>query len=76
VTGRPLPHVLAAGIIDPEVFRTGYAIMTARYEQLGIRALLPLERAWAGTRSAARPGTAPTATAGSTTPGLTNDTPT
>jgi hypothetical protein len=58
VTGHPLPHVLDTGIIDPEVFRTGYAIMTARYEQLGIRALLPLERVWAGTRSAAGPGTA------------------
>jgi hypothetical protein len=58
VTGRPLPEVLAAGIIDPEVFRTGYAIMAARYEQLGIRALLPLERVWVGTCSAARPGTA------------------
>jgi hypothetical protein len=58
VTGRPLPEVLAAGIIDPEVFRAGYAIMAARYEQLGIRALLPLERVWAGTCSAARPGTA------------------
>jgi hypothetical protein len=58
VTGRPLPEVLAAGIIDPEVFHTGYAIMAARYEQLGIRALLPLERIWAGTRSAAGPGTA------------------
>jgi hypothetical protein len=58
VTGRPLPEVLAAGIIDPEVFRKGYAIMAARYEQLGIRALLPLERVWAGTSSAPRPGTA------------------
>lgn len=58
VTGRPLPDVLAAGIVDPDVFHTGYAIMAARYEQLGIRALLPLERVWAGTGSAARPGTA------------------
>lgn len=58
VTGRPLPEVLAAGIIDPDVFHTGYAIMAARYKQLGIRALLPLERVWAGTGSAARPGTA------------------
>jgi len=58
VTGHPLPEVLGTGIIDPEVFHTGYAIMAARYEQLGIRALLPLERVWAGTRSAARPGTA------------------
>jgi hypothetical protein len=58
VTGRLLPEVLAAGIIDPDVFRTGYAIMAARYEQLGIRALLPLERVWAGTGSAARPRTA------------------
>ena len=38
VTGRPLPEVLATGIIDPEVFRTGYAVMADRYEQLGIRA--------------------------------------
>ena len=29
VTGRPLPEVLAAGIIDPEVFRTGYAVVYA-----------------------------------------------
>ena len=58
VAGCPLPEVLAARIIDPEVFRTGYAIMAARYEQLGIRALLPLDRVWAGTCSAARPGTA------------------
>jgi hypothetical protein len=58
VTGHPLPEILAAGIIDPDVFHTGYAIMAARYEQLGIRALLPLERVWAGTCSAARPGTA------------------
>ena len=58
VTGRPLPDVLGTGVIDPDVFRTGYAIMAARYEQLGIRALLPLERVWAGTCSAARPGTA------------------
>jgi hypothetical protein len=58
VTGHPLPEVLAAGIVDPDVFRTGYAFMAARYEQLGVRALLPLERVWAGTRSAARPRTA------------------
>jgi hypothetical protein len=58
VTGHPLPEVLGSGIIDPEVFHTGYAIMAARYEQLGIRTLLPLERIWAGTRSAAGPGTA------------------
>jgi hypothetical protein len=58
VTGRPLPEVLGTGVIDPDVFHTGYAIMAARYEQLGIRALLPLERVWAGTRSAARHGTA------------------
>jgi len=58
VTGQPLPEVLGSGIIDLEVFRTGCAIMAARYEQLGIRALLPLERVWVGTRSAARPGTA------------------
>ena len=38
VTGRPLPDVLAVGIVDPDVFHTGYAIMAARYEQLGIHA--------------------------------------
>jgi hypothetical protein len=58
VTGRPLPEVLGTGIIDPEVFRTGYAVMAARYGQFGIRALLPLERVWAGTCLAAGPGTA------------------
>jgi len=58
VIGHPLPDVLTAGIIDPEVFHRGYAIMAARYEQLGIGALLPLERVWAGTGSVARPGTA------------------
>ena len=58
VTGRPLPDVLGTEVIDADVFHTGYAIMAARYEQLGIRALLPLERVWVGTRSAAGPGTA------------------
>jgi len=61
VTGHPLPEILGTGIIDPDVFHTGHAIMAARYEQLGIRALLPLERVRADTRSAARPrhGTRP-----------------
>lgn len=58
VTGRSLPDVLAAGIIDPGVFSTGYGIMAVRYQRLGISALLPLERVWTGTQSAARPGTA------------------
>jgi hypothetical protein len=58
VTGRPLPEVLGTGVIDPDVFHAGYALMATRYEQLGIRALLPLERVWAGTCSAAGPGTA------------------
>jgi hypothetical protein len=43
---------------DPDLFHTGHAIMAARREKLGIRALLPRERVWAGTGSAARPGTA------------------
>jgi hypothetical protein len=58
VTGHPLPEVLGTGVIDPDVFRTGYAIAAARYRQLGIRALLPLVRVWVGTRSAAGPGAA------------------
>jgi SAM-dependent methyltransferase len=57
-TGRPLPNVLGTGVIEPDMFYTGYAVMADRYEQLGIRALLPLERVWAGTYSAAGPGTA------------------
>jgi hypothetical protein len=57
VTGCQLPEVLATGIIDLEVFQTGCAVIAARYEQLGIRDLLPLERGWAGTRSTADPGT-------------------
>ena len=56
VTGGPLPEVLGTGIIDPDVFHTGYAIMAARYEQLAVGALLPLERVWTGTCSTARPG--------------------
>jgi hypothetical protein len=60
VTGSRLPELLDTGIIDRELFSAGYDIMADRYERLGIRALLPLERIWAGTRSAARPGTART----------------
>ena len=40
------------------MFHTGYAVLAGHYEQLGIRALLPLERVWAGTCSAAGHGTA------------------
>jgi hypothetical protein len=58
VAGRPLPEVLGTELIDPDVFHMGYAIMAARYRKLGIRALLPLERVWVGTRSTAEPGTA------------------
>ena len=58
VTGHPLPEILGSGIIDPEVFHTGYTIMAARYEQLGIRSLLTLERVWVGTCSGAGPDTA------------------
>jgi hypothetical protein len=58
VAGRPLPDLLGTGTIDKDVFKAGHAIMAARYEGLGVRALLPLERVWAGTRSAAVPGSA------------------
>src|SRR5262249_50538639 len=34
VTGRPLPELLAAGVVDPQVFRAGYDIMATRYERL------------------------------------------
>jgi hypothetical protein len=53
VTGCPLPELLSTGIIDKDVFSAGYAIMAARYERLGVRALLPRERVWTGNRSAA-----------------------
>jgi hypothetical protein len=56
VTGRPLPDLLGTGIVDRDLFSAGYDIMTDRYERLGVRALLPLERVWAGSRSAAGPG--------------------
>ena len=57
VSGCPLPELLDSGTIDSQVFWTGYGIMACRYAQLGIRALLPLERVWVGTSSAAVPGT-------------------
>jgi hypothetical protein len=31
VTGHPLPEILDTGIIDPDVFHAGYAIMAARF---------------------------------------------
>jgi len=58
VSGCPLLERLDSGTIDSQVFWTGYGIMAYRYAQLGIRALLPLERVWVGTNSAAVPGTA------------------
>jgi hypothetical protein len=56
ITGCPLPTLLESGVIDTDVFRVGHSVISARYEQLGVRSLLPLERVWAGTRSAAPPG--------------------
>jgi hypothetical protein len=56
VAGCPLPVLLESGVIDRDVFRAGYALISARYERLGIRSLLPLERVWEGARSAATPG--------------------
>jgi hypothetical protein len=56
VAGTPLPVLLESGVIDKDVFHVGCAIMAARYERLGVHGLLPLERVWAGTRSAAAPG--------------------
>ena len=53
VSGRPLPAVLESGVIDRDVFSAGHAIMVTRYEGLGTRALLPLDRVWTGTCSAA-----------------------
>ena len=58
VTGGPLPAVLESGIIDADVFRAGQEVMARRYGRLGVRVLLPLERVWAGTLSAAAAGTA------------------
>lgn len=56
VTGCPLPALLESGLIDTGVFRVGHSVIAARYERLGVRGLLPLERVWAGTRSVAAPG--------------------
>ena len=56
VTGWPLPELLGTTLIDKDVFSTGHAVVAARYDRLGVRALLPLERVWVGTRSAAPPG--------------------
>jgi hypothetical protein len=56
VTGWPLPELFGTGLIDKDVFSVGHAVMAARYDRLGVRALLPLERVWVGTRSAAAPG--------------------
>jgi hypothetical protein len=58
VAARPLPDLLGTGIIDKDVFSAGHAIMATRYERLGVRALLPLERVWAGSLAARRTGTA------------------
>jgi hypothetical protein len=56
VAGSRLPVLLESGVFDKDVFQVGYAIMASRYERLGVYGLLPLERVWAGTRSAAAPG--------------------
>jgi hypothetical protein len=53
VSGLPLTALLASGTIDADTFRAGQSIMAARYEGLGVRDLLPLDRVWAGVRSAA-----------------------
>ena len=57
VGGCTLTDLLGTGIIDKDVFSAGYAVMAARYERIGVRVpLLPLERVWVGTGSAAAPG--------------------
>ena len=66
VSGCPLPDLLGTGIIDKDVFSAGYTVMAARYERIGVRVLLPLERVWAGT-ARPRPPAACAAGAGSTT---------
>ena len=56
VTGSSLPDLLESGIVDRDAFAAGHAIVAARYGRLGAQGLLPLDRVWAGTRSAAPPG--------------------
>ncbi|MFI7126019.1 hypothetical protein ACIBQ1_10015 [Nonomuraea sp. NPDC050153] len=34
-----------------EVFHVGFSVMAARYEELGLRQLLPIDRVWVGVRS-------------------------
>jgi hypothetical protein len=56
VVGHPLPEVLESRAVDRDVFSIGHAIMADRYQRLGARALLPLDRVWVGTSSTAVSG--------------------
>jgi hypothetical protein len=54
---HPLSELLNTAMIDRDLFDTGYALMRRRYTQIGLSALLPLDRVWVGTRSAVAAGT-------------------
>ncbi|MEU8141779.1 hypothetical protein [Nonomuraea sp. NPDC048901] len=60
ITFQTLTHLLAArpATVDLDLFRTGYELLSTRYAEIGIRALLPPQRVWVGVRSTAAAGSA------------------
>lgn len=53
---QALPGVLASRLADRSLFDVGYALLSRRYADLGMRGLLPLSRVWVGVSSSAPPG--------------------
>jgi hypothetical protein len=51
VTFWLLPWILDSLPGAWDLFRTGFSVMAARYEELGLRHLLPIDRVWVGVRS-------------------------
>jgi hypothetical protein len=56
LTFQALPGVLASSLADRSLFDAGYELLSRRYADLGMRALLPLSRVWVGVSSSAPPG--------------------
>jgi hypothetical protein len=56
ITFAALPEVLASGLADQSLFAAGYEHLSRRYASLGMRAMLPLSRVWAGIKSSAPAG--------------------
>jgi hypothetical protein len=51
-----LPELLESCMTDRDLFYDGYAVMAARYRQLGVSALLPFDRVRTGIRSSTAKG--------------------